>query len=153
VLAAQAFHWVEPEVRYTQAAAVLRPGGSLALLTNEKAALEPALADELDAAYTRWKPDPNPDQVRDAIERARLRWTGEIDASGLFGPVHVGLVPWHTTYTTREYLALLDTYSDHAVLSDETKRSLYGEISSAIEHHGGRIDIPYVAMAFVATRA
>jgi len=152
VLAAQAFHWIEPEVRYRHAAAALRTGGSLALLTNERAELDPALRAELDDAYLRWVPDADNARAHDTVEQARGRWTGELDASGAFGPVHVAMVPWRARYTSRQYVALIDTYSDHAVLADEHRIPLYGDIFAAIERRGGELEIPYVAMAFVARR-
>ncbi len=34
VVSATAFHWIDPQVSYTKAAQLLRPGGQLALLTN-----------------------------------------------------------------------------------------------------------------------
>ena len=147
VYAAQALHWIAPAARYARPAALLRPGGALAAITNEKAAIEPALRRELDAAYARWVPD-GPRWVPLAqVERA---WIDEFDASERFGPVHVGRFPWTASYTTRDYLALLDTYSDHAVLPDDQRCELYGDIARAIDRHGGGIAIPYVAIVFLA---
>jgi SAM-dependent methyltransferase len=147
VYAAQAMHWVDPAVRYAKPAELLRPGGALAVITNEKAAIDPALRRELDDAYARWfSHGPRPAELEE-VERT---WLDEIDASRQFGPVHVGRFPWTASYTTRDYLALLDTYSDHAVLPDDQRRSLYAQISDAVERHGGRVEIPYVAIAFLA---
>jgi trans-aconitate methyltransferase len=42
VVSAQAFHWVDPAVRYVKTAAALRPRGALALIRNETAGLDPA---------------------------------------------------------------------------------------------------------------
>jgi SAM-dependent methyltransferase len=147
VYAAQALHWVDPALRYAKAAVVLRPGGALAAIMNEKAPIDAAVRRELDAAYARWFPaGPRPVELAE-VERS---WIAEFDASGRFGPVHVGRFPWTASYTTREYLALLDTYSDHAVLPDEQRSSLYGDVAAAIEGHGGRVEVPYVALVFLA---
>ena len=47
---------------------------------------------------------------------------------------------------------LLDTYSDHIVLPDAQRLALYGDIAAVIERHGGSIEIPYVALLFLAFR-
>jgi len=152
VMAAQAMHWVDPAVRYVKAAAVLAPGGLLAVVYNEKAPLEHSLREELDAAYARcgW---PDGGSVEDAVETAQRMRAAEIDASGRFGAVEVRRYPWTATYTTARYLDLLDTYSDHAILAPERRAPLYEVIAAAIDRRGGEIVIPYVSLALTARRA
>ncbi|TMQ10549.1 MAG: class I SAM-dependent methyltransferase [Deltaproteobacteria bacterium] len=152
VVSAQAIHWIDPAVRYVKAAAVLAPRGMLAVIRNEQAALEPALRVELDAAYARWGPEESEPPPDDPIGAAREELVGEIDASGLFGPVDVRMYPWTQAYSTARYLDLLDTYSDHATLADELRTPLYDAIAKVIERRGGVVEIPYVSMAFVAQR-
>jgi len=146
VLAAQALHWIEPEVRYARTAAA---APWLVVVTNEKTPLDPTLHAELDAAYARWLPGTSSSSD---LDTTRAEWVDEINASGLYGPVHVGQFPWHASYSRRAYLELLDTYSDHAVLSEDQRAPLYEAIGAALDRHGGSIEIPYVAMAFVARR-
>jgi len=151
VISAQALHWVDPAVRYVKAAAALRPGGGLALIRNETSGLDPALRAELDAAYARWFPAATT-PTRDSIESKRRELAGEIERSGAFGPVHIGLFPWTATYTSRQYVDLLETHSDHALLASELRSGLYGAITAAIERRGGRIRFPYVSMLLLAVR-
>ena len=147
IYAAQALHWVDPALRYARPAALLRPGGTLAAITNEKPPVDTAVRREIDAAYARRFPDgPRPTGL-DQVEQS---WIAEFDASGRFGPVDVERFPWTAHYTTRDYLALLDTYSDHATLAEDRRRALYADIAGAIDRHGGVIELPYVALAFVA---
>ncbi|MEO8700685.1 MAG: class I SAM-dependent methyltransferase [Kofleriaceae bacterium] len=148
VYAAQAFHWVEPAVRFAKAAAVAR---WLAVITTEKDPIDPDLRAELDVAYDRWMADAS-DFARHEVARTRAYWLDEIDTSGYFGPVHVGAFPWHTSYATREYIDLLDTYSDHATLPADRQTPLYDAIAQAIDRRGGRIAIPYVTLVFLAER-
>jgi SAM-dependent methyltransferase len=152
VVSAQAFHWVDPAVRYVKAAAALRPGGALALIRNETSVLEPGLRAELDAAYARWFPAVTWTAARDSIESKRGELTGEIDRSGLFGPVQAASFPWAESYTTRQYLDLLDTHSDHALLEPRFRVPLYQAIADAIGRRGGRIEVPYVAVLLLTVR-
>jgi SAM-dependent methyltransferase len=150
VYAAQAFHWIDPVVRYQAAARALRPHGTLAVITNEKAPMNPEIRRDLDAAYARWYPgNPLP---ADQIAAATEQWTRESDASELFEPVHVETVPWTEVYTAHTYVQLLDTYSDHITLPDAQRLPLYEEIQAALERHGGTLEVPYVTLAFVARR-
>lgn len=152
VMSAQAYHWVDPSVRYVKTAAVLGPRGTLAVIRNEKAPLEPGLRAELDAAYARWHPQSDDRPIDDAVEATRQVLVDQIDASGLFETVDVRLYPWTQAYTTARYLELLDTYSDHALLAADQRAPLYEALAAAIERRGGVLEMPYVSMAFVARR-
>jgi SAM-dependent methyltransferase len=153
VMFAQAIHWIAPAVRYAKPAAVLAPGGTLAVIRNETLRFESGLRDEIDAAYARWPVGQCEPPVDNVVEASRLAHVGEIDASGLYGAVDVRVYPWTATYTTARYLDLLDTYSDHALLAPEHRASLYQAIAEAIERRGGVVEIRYVSMAFLARRA
>ncbi len=147
VMSAQAFHWVAPRVRYAKAASLLRPGGALALLRNDKTELDPDLRAELDRAYAEHFPESKPfDASRDVLGEI----TAEIDQSGYFGAVEVRTCPWSAEYTSAEYVHLLETYSDHAVLDPPRSSRLYRDIAAAIDRRGGRIAIPHVAALHLA---
>jgi len=152
VVSAQAFHWVDPAIRYVKAAAALRPGGALALIRNETSGLDPSLRAELEAAYARWFPAVTWTAARDSIESKPGQLTGEISRSGLFGPVQAASFPWTAAYTTRQYLDLLETHSDHALLEPGLRTPLYGAVANAIERRGGRIEVPYVAVLLLTVR-
>jgi SAM-dependent methyltransferase len=152
VFSAQAFHWVDPAVRHVKTAAALRPGGALALIRNETAGLDPALRAELEDAYARWFPAVTWTAARDTVESKRGELTGEIERSGLFGPVQAASFPWTASYTARQYLDLLETHSDHAQLEPGLRTRLYGAIANAIERRGGRIEVPYVAVLLLTAR-
>jgi len=152
VMSAQAFHWIDPSVRYAKPAAILGPGSTLAVIRNEKAAFERGLHDELDAAYARWHPRSSDRPADDGVDAMQRDLVAEIDASGLFGAVEVLRYPWTATYPTARYLDLLDTYSDHALLAPEHRTPLYQAIAEVLEPRGGVLEVPYVALAFVARR-
>jgi len=135
-----------------KAAAALRPGGALALIRNETSGLDPALRAELEAAYARWFPEVSWTATRETIGSKRDEQTAEIQLSGLFGPVRTDSFPWTARYTTRQYLDLLETHSDHALLEPGRRASLYGDIAGAIERRGASIEVPYVAVLLLTVR-
>ncbi len=63
VVAATAFHWIDPNVRLRKAAAALRNGGALAVIsTHHVAGGDQAFFDEVQRCYERFMPGTEPDQ-------------------------------------------------------------------------------------------
>jgi SAM-dependent methyltransferase len=61
VLAATAFHWIDPAVRVSKAADALRPGGMLAIIaTHHIAGGDEAFFAEVQGCYERWDPKTPP---------------------------------------------------------------------------------------------
>jgi SAM-dependent methyltransferase len=148
VLAAQAWHWM-PADRFERAAAA---APALAILYNEKAAIDPALRRELDVAYARHFPPDIARHPHDQVAETRAEYTALIENSGTHRLTHLAELPWTERYATARYLDLLATYSDHAVLPAATRGALFADIAAAIDRRGGTIEIPYVTLVFIAHR-
>ena len=86
-------------------------------------------------------------------ERENQQTLDDITASGHFGPVQMKKFPWLARYDTRQYLGLLNTYSDHLALPEATRASLFEGVAEVIERHGGSIERPYVAVLYIAPKA
>jgi SAM-dependent methyltransferase len=127
VVAATAWHWADPEVRYRRAWELLRPGGHLAFWAAVH--VLPVAGDpiflELQEVYeeigagraTTW---PRPRELPDA------RY--EIRASGLFDGVTVIQFDWEVRYTAERYIDLLETFSANIVMQPWQRERLYDEI-------------------------
>ena len=89
--------------------------------------------------------------VRDVVAKGR-ELAAEIERSGQFGPVQTAMFPWTQRYTSRQYLDLLRTHSDHAVLEPKLRKPLFDAVAAAIERHGGILEMPYASMALIAFR-
>ncbi len=129
VYAATSWHWIDPDVRYRKAAAVLRPGGHLALW--EAAHVVPAggdpffaeiqeIYDEIGEGLPPGTPFQRPGELPD--DRA------EIERTGLFGDVQVRQFDWEVSYDADSYIRLLDTFSGHIAMAPWQRERLYGEI-------------------------
>jgi len=148
VFAATAWHWVDPDVRYLRAHALLRPGGHLAFW-GAFHALPPgfdpffteiqAVYDEIGEAHPGgWPPPPSED------DRA------EIEASGRFGDVQIRRYLWERAYTAEEYIALLETFSGHIEMTDAQRSRLYGAVRELLAAR--RVRRHWEAILHVATR-
>lgn len=154
VVAFTAFHWIDPEVRYSKAARLLREGGALAVVATQHVLTEDGdrffadVQEDYEAVEPSAdnRPPPHPDEVRDLSD--------EIDASGRFRNVAVRRHLWDVTYTTNEYIDLLDTYSGHRAMDDGARALLYDRIRRRIETRPEQqVRKTYVAILNVARRS
>ena len=146
VLAATAFHWIDPAVRVVKAADALRPGGWLATITTHHiAGGDESFFAAAQSCYERWDPETPPGGV--ALEPAAgiPYASDELDRSRRFAPARFRRYEWELPYTTASYLDLLRTYSGHRDLDPEPRSSLLGCIADLIDsRYGGRITKRYL---------
>lgn len=151
VISAQAYHWVPENVRYEKTARVLKPGGYLAAFWNMYPGMEGVLRQELDQAYVDQAPElVMPEKPIDQLIEERAN---SLRLSPYFEHVVIKQVPWSIRYSTREYMGLLNTYSDHLRLSEQKRAKLLDVITGVIEKNGGYIDRPYLAVVYMARRS
>ncbi len=141
VTVAQAFHWFDAPVALAEFARVLRPGGGLGLVWNERDESDPVVA-EL-TRISKWDiHQPYPvgmdfGPVIDASERfgpvsrTRLRFTQELDRTGFVEQV-----------ASRSYIA---------VLPDDRRREILDRVADLAATLPEPIGLPYVADLFCAT--
>jgi len=150
VISAQAYHWVPENIRYEKTASVLKPGGYLAAFWNMYPGMDGELRQELDQAYAEYAPElVLPEKPVDTLIDDRAN---SLRTSRYFENVVVKQHPWSIRYSTREYLGLLNTYSDHLRLSEQRRGKLLNAIAALIERNGGYIDRPYLAVVYLARR-
>jgi SAM-dependent methyltransferase len=154
VLAATAFHWLDPDVRWAKAAAALRPGGAVALIeTIHAAGSDMDFWEASQACYERYDPDTPPGGIRLPRPEDVFDDPTEVVATGLFAPPAFRRHLREIAYTSAEYLAVLDTYSGHRALADDRRRGLYACIAGLIDSRpGGRIRKTYLSRLMVACR-
>ncbi|HEX5938505.1 MAG TPA: class I SAM-dependent methyltransferase [Actinomycetota bacterium] len=155
VVAATSFHWLDPGVRISKAAQVLRVGGSLAILsTHHVAGGSDDFFEEAQSCYERFDPStpPGPRLPREEDVPTSVH---EFEGShGSFGPVAVERVAWEREYTTDGYQRLLMTYSGHRALDRRTLGRLLDCIAHLMEtSFGGRITKRYLFELAMAPKA
>ncbi|MER5635453.1 class I SAM-dependent methyltransferase [Kitasatospora sp. NPDC002227] len=154
VLAATAFHWIDPAVRVVKAARALRPGGALAVFgTHHVRGGDVDFFTETYPIYDRFDPDtPPPDRLMTPGGEIPAA-TAELTAAGLFGPPAVHRWEWDCSYSTRAYLDVLLTYSNHRALPDRAREGLLTAIAELIDtRYGGRVTKRYMTELTLAER-
>ena len=154
----QAWHWIEPEFRYTRAREALVPGGSLAVFWNRPRWESNPWRDELSAAYGRTAPDlgagsAGPGPMHPGVYETPAwsgDWTRELGDADGFEPPELRTYAWVEDYTSSEYVALLQTHSDHILLPGSAREGLLDEVASVTDGHGGTLRLEYVTALWLA---
>ncbi len=148
VCSAQAWHWLDPAVRFHKAHDLLRDGGWLALWWNRPADDSP-IAHEMTEIY---------DEIAPGIAaKAGIGSKGspppdEMPSGLSFGePVHKSY-PWEQDYTPDEWVALLRTQSDHRLLPPRQLDELTDRVRRLLEAGGGVYHHRYVCWLWAAQK-
>ena len=145
VYSASAFHWVPEKIGYEKVFAMLKPGGAFARFANHpyRAWGNPKLGERIDDLYAAFY---NPFHNR---QRTVIQEYSEEEAARLaalpekygFRDIRCALFYRERVFSSREYVALLGTYSDHIVLEEQLRNEFFAKIEEAIEAHGGSITV------------
>ncbi|MGH3018032.1 MAG: class I SAM-dependent methyltransferase [Gaiellaceae bacterium] len=146
VVSFNAFHWLDPDVKFAKTASMLRPGGSLGVFGSGFVVHDEADPTWLevfeDEAVTAGFEPRHLDDVRDRSE--------DFTAGGHFSTVTRRTYLRHLTYAADDYVALVGTMSAHRALEDDVREELFERMRRRIDESGGsitptRLDVLYVA--------
>jgi SAM-dependent methyltransferase len=156
VIAAQAWHWVDPVAGAAKAAAVLRPGGRLAVFWN---AFDPPT--ELREAFARVFRRALPGQPsgnfwdRPAVEAYRAGCVKVADAirqAGVFGEPEEWLSSWDRPYTRDQWLDLVPTTGGFTRHPGAVQQEILDGLGAAVDAAGGAFTMSYTTIAATAAR-
>lgn len=153
VIAATAFHWLDPEVRFAKPAALLRPGGHLAIVNYLHAAGGDRLFfEQVQSFYESYMPGTPPNLRLTEVSDMKPD-TGPFENSGLFEKPTVRHYVTEETYSTEQYLDLLSTYSTHLTLDADNRQKLFACIGSLIDDQfGGSVTKCYLNELMLARK-
>jgi SAM-dependent methyltransferase len=155
MVSVQAWHWVDPAVRYARAHQALAPGAMLAAVWSFPDWARCPERDALSRAYRSAPVTLRADfPMHPDSEPTRLAgdWEAEIAADGGFGASEIRRFRWSQGYTGEAYTALLGTHQDHILLGDEDRSALMRAIERCIEDSGGRLELPLTTYVCLARR-
>ena len=144
IAAAQAWHWVPPEIGFAKAAALLAREGVLAIFGNDWTLADPQLREAIDAAYIRLAPE-----LRNSPLGFWYREDGPlppmIEASGLYRDVSYEGFAWSRTLDVETYLGMLRTLSNHQGLDPARLAALMSAVEQAARAFGPTVALSYTA--------
>ncbi len=140
VVAAQSFHWFDPTVALPEIARVLRPGGWLSLVWNERDEADPMVAELVRISkWDRCQPYPV------GMDFGRV-----LDRSGLFGPVERTVFPFVQRLDRHTFVEQVATRSYVQVLPEPERVALLHEVASFAATLEEPIGLPYLTDLFCA---
>ena len=149
LVSAQAWHWIDPLVRWTRAAEVLRPGGSLALFWNHDHPADPEVAARLQAAHDRWTPDIRIDDPLPEGDAAD-QWPGpHLAQLSAFTDLESRRYSWQRVLSGQDYVELLSTMSKYRVQSEATRSALLADL---LDVAGDQVVVSMDTVLYLARR-
>jgi SAM-dependent methyltransferase len=159
VLAASAWHWVDPSIGWRRAHDVLHPGGWMALLGNIVVSRpgEPEVYAETADLHERFSPG-NPDwghpPLEDEARSTDQGWGVVGDPGGLFGPPVVRWYPTVQWFTGDGFADLLRSTSLYRRLDSDIREPLLDAVATRIRKRmGDRAPRRYLSVLHVGQRA
>ncbi len=142
VTVAQAFHWFATTEALDEFARVLRPGGGIALIWNERDETDPLVA-EL-ARISKWDVHQPYPVGRD--------FGAVVDASGRFGPVTRTRFRFTQPLDRTAFVEQVASRSYIAVLPADRRRAILDAVAALADSREEPIELPYLVDLFCARR-
>ncbi|MCF3102661.1 class I SAM-dependent methyltransferase [Streptomyces roseoverticillatus] len=152
---AQAWHWVDPVVRWARARTALRPGGAVALFWNHWHLEDRRLAGRLTALHARHGLDVPPYTILDPRPRPARRgpqarqWR-EMVADGGFADMEHRLYASAHARSPSGLIELLASFSGYRVLPAAARERLFRDVTRTVEQDGGSAGVRVTSSLFLA---
>jgi SAM-dependent methyltransferase len=156
LIAAQAWHWVDPMTGAVKAATVLRPGARFAAFWNVMHHTPSALA-VFDAVYGRYAPTLLTSSVAlgagsTVAARADAAATGLVAAGFRDVAESRTTYNWQAPYAPRDWIGLLRTHSDHEILSPTVLEPLLRDLEAGLAELGPTFPVDFRTELLTAIR-
>lgn len=141
VYSASAFHWVPEETGYSKIFSMLKTGGVFARFANHPFRHKEnlLLSDKIDEIYEQYyyKFYPGKQEAPKAFDEEMAKTRADIAGKYGFTDICYYLFYRTRTFSAKEYVTLLGTYSDHIAIDKEIRVEFFSKIEEAINKYGG----------------
>ena len=145
VFSASAFHWVPEETGYKKVFSMLKNGGAFVRFANHPYPDKgrPELTEEIERLYGEYyyKFYNREQEFPKEYDEEQARSRSLIAEKYGFTDIAYKMFFRTRTFSAREYVTLLGTYSDHIAIEENVRMKLFSGIEEAIERYGGEITI------------
>ena len=145
IYSASAFHWIPEEIGYKKVYDMLKDGGVFARFANHpyRDKGEPELSEEMDRIYAEYYCKYHNKEPKPLIEYTEQQAYDRALIAEKYGfkDIHYKLFYRTRTFSAKEYIMLLGTYSDHIAIEETIRNEFFLKIEEAINRHGGEITI------------
>ncbi|MBD2138620.1 class I SAM-dependent methyltransferase [Anabaena sp. FACHB-1237] len=146
VLAANSWHWLNPEIVYNKTADLLRNNGILILLWNMTPQLNYHLYQNIEEIYQIYAPSLAKYETIEHQKQIIASWKENTLKSEKFTHLNTQIIIYKKNYTIDDYLLLLSTFTPYLKLNSEIRNSLFISLKAKIETYYQRnIEVTYVS--------
>ena len=145
IYSASAFHWISEEIGYKKVYEMLKDGGIFARFANHpyRDKGKPALSEEMDRIYAEYYYKYHNKEPKTPVEYTEQQAYDRALIAEKYGftDIQYKLFYRTRTFSAKEYITLLGTYSDHIAIEETTRKEFFSKIEEAINRLGGEITI------------
>ena len=162
VYAASAFHWVDAKIGCPKVFNILKSGGTFALFRNNTPPADgDELYEEIQICYEKYYKSfygsaqrPTKKSMEDLWKPSELYTSFRFEGMEQYGftDITMNLFDAVHEYTSDEYIALLNTMSDHISLPADNRKALESGIRNAILRHGNRYNVNAVFQLYMGRK-
>lgn len=141
LICAQAWHWMDKQTRWGNAAAAVRPGGVVGLFWNDEGHDDQVLADRMEAMYERYGVVNGPiltGPAKRAERRAGITWPEQQIAEAVgFDRFEVRIYDWIRREPVQDMVARLNTVSALLILPADLRETIGRELLAILTEQVG----------------
>ena len=145
IYSASAFHWIPEEIGYKKVYEMLKDGGVFARFANHpfRDKGKPELSEEMDRIYAEYYCKYHNKEPKPLIEYTEQQANDRALIAEKYGftDIQYKLFYRTRTFSAKEYIKLLGTYSDHIAIEETIRNEFFSKIEDAINQHGREITI------------
>ncbi len=145
VYSASAFHWVPEDIGYAKVYAMLKSGGVFARFANHpyRDKGNVALSEAIDKLYAKYYCKYYGKDMKSEKEYSEEQAMQRAEIAKKYGFIDIKHALFYRTrtFTAKEYIELLGTYSDHIAIEERIRTEFFLKIEEAINQYGGSFTI------------
>jgi len=148
IFAATSFHWLDPAIKYSKAAALLKRDGLLIVFWNYYGIQDEQISNRIQNLYETYGMRTAGSSVRKLLHEKMKARRKELSKCTSFHILRESLFTDAIPYSAQNYINLLKTFSDHSHVPGID--SFYRDIARLIENSGGVITVHITAQLEIA---
>lgn len=145
IYSASAFHWIPEEIGYKKVYDMLKNGGVFARFANHpyRDKGKPELSAEMYRIYAEYYCKYHNKGPKPLVEYTEQQAHNRALIAEKYGftDIQYKLFYRTRTFSAKEYIMLLGTYSDHIAIEETIRKEFFSKIEEAINRHGREITI------------
>lgn len=151
IYSAQAFHWINPEIKYKKCYNLLHHDGYLALFWYQPDYVDSPVRKDINKYINEKAQSLAQDEVNQSFYKDTMDLRkAEILDSGYFTDLVVCEYPWYNQLSAEEYVKSLQSWSKFACLDDKSKDLIGKDLIRIITKHGGFVPSKLIFSSFIA---